>query len=169
MFKNLLFALMMAKAILNDLTDDHSEILLKPEIPLTENRAREIYHKFSVVYQKSKSEDKFKVFHDKLKDIIKHNKDVSKTYKKGINQFSDLTDEEFNESYLAKDGQDCSATNGFSYNVRDVPEFVDWRLRGGVSAVKNQGHCGSCWTFSTIGAMESHYLIHKKKQLFFSE
>jgi len=35
----------------------------------------------------------------------------------------------------------------------------DWREKNGVSPVKNQGNCGSCWTFSTVGALEAHSMI----------
>jgi cathepsin H len=42
--------------------------------------------------------------------------------------------------------------------LRDIPAHWDWRDLGIVSPVKNQAKCGSCWTFSTVGAMESHYI-----------
>ena len=82
--------------------------------------------------------------------------------------FADLTDEEFSSLYLME-GQNCSATHTSSGPVPDessdldLPKAMDWRTQGVVTPIKNQGHCGSCWTFSTSGTLEAHYCITHNK------
>lgn len=77
------------------------------------------------------------------------------------NQFSTWTDDEY--SRLLGD-------KGFEGQVGKVveltadhplPEGIDWRNHGAVNAVKNQGKCGSCWTFAATAITEGHtYLRH---------
>jgi len=71
----------------------------------------------------------------------------------------DLTREEFASTYLGFRGKKSQSENIFVAKS-DVPTSVDWRAKGAVSAVKNQGSCGSCWAFSTTGSLESEAAIH---------
>jgi cathepsin L len=53
--------------------------------------------------------------------------------------------------------------------VSAIATSIDWRQLGGVTSVKNQGSCGSCWAFSSVAAVESSYLIKNKVTLDLSE
>merc|ERR1712127_575988 len=99
-------------------------------------------------------------FANTIESIIEHNSQPGVTYKKGVNQYSDMTEEEFVRHFHldATTEQNCSATSERqSVNKKvafgDIPSTWDWRTVGGVSPVKNQGHCGSCRTFSTVGCL----------------
>mmetsp|Transcript_110724 Transcript_110724/g.319864 ORF Transcript_110724/g.319864 Transcript_110724/m.319864 type:complete len:371 (+) Transcript_110724:55-1167(+) len=116
------------------------------------------------VYKDSvEEEQRFRHFRDSLERIRVHNMQPGVTYWKGLNQFSDMSDEEFRAKILMAP-QNCSATHIATTSTRpaelpDLPVRVDWREKGVVSEVKNQGHCGSCWTFSTTGCLEAHMAI----------
>lgn len=54
-------------------------------------------------------------------------------------------------------------------NRQSLPESVDWRTEGYVNPVRDQGQCGSCWTFSAVSSLESHYFKTNEELLSFSE
>lgn len=112
-------------------------------------------------------EEKFRkgVFEENVAKIEQINKE-NRSWTAGLNKFSDLTWDEFQHFYLMQAGQDCSAT---SYNSKEylakgveqpMPTSWDWRKDNKVSPVKDQGQCGSCWTFSTTGNVEAGEAIH---------
>ncbi|KAL3532698.1 hypothetical protein ACH5RR_006219 [Cinchona calisaya] len=100
---------------------------------------------------------RFDVFRQNLRMIRSHNK-KGLSYTLAVNEFTDMTWEEFQKHRLGA-AQNCSATTKGNLKLTNVvvPETKDWREAGIVSPVKNQGHCGSCWTFSTTGALEAAY------------
>jgi len=107
--------------------------------------------------------ERFHNFHASLERIQKHNEDPSLSWQRGLNQFSDMSDQEFNQVVLMSP-QDCSATAPLKTRAarpeaQDLPAHMDWRAKGVISEVKNQGHCGSCWTFATTGCLEAHLAI----------
>ncbi|XP_071778871.2 cathepsin O isoform X1 [Centroberyx gerrardi] len=73
--------------------------------------------------------------------------------KYGINQFSDLSLDEFRDFYLR-----ASADNAPLYSGpkrEGLPDKFDWRDKTVVAPVQNQLACGSCWAFSVVGAMQT--------------
>jgi len=96
-----------------------------------------------------------------VKEIEEHNKSGKSSYKKVINKFADMTQEEF----MTMNGYKNAPKPGTKFadvrdvKVEDLPASVDWRDKGAISAVKDQGYCGSCWAFATVETIESYVQI----------
>ena len=94
------------------------------------------------------------------------------SYKTGITNFSDLTFQEFSKIYLNLNYDAMAVANFNPYIVKvsnAAPDAFDWREKGYVSPVKDQGSCGSCWAFSTVANLEGQYYKGKGKMVTLSE
>ncbi|CAD7088623.1 unnamed protein product [Hermetia illucens] len=122
------------------------------------------------------------IFKNNLAKIVQHNKEYElglHTYRKGVNQFSDMTEDEalkFASCFQTPSVEELVKmtemipANDFKFsNAAKVPDAIDYRDQGAVTRVKNQGKCGSCWAFATTGVLESHHFLKKKKLLELSE
>jgi C1A family cysteine protease len=107
-------------------------------------------------------EKRFQIFRNNLYNIIIHNLDNNQNFTMDINQFTDLNSDEFKKLYLTNLKSDYGnyGCEIFSTNSsKNIPESIDWRKKGAVTSVKDQGQCGSCWTFSSTGSAEGAWAI----------
>jgi KDEL-tailed cysteine endopeptidase len=116
-------------------------------------------------------EDRFKIFRSNFNQIIAHNLYGDQNFTMGVNQFTDLTADEFKAQYVSglKVEVGSYGCKTFSSSAAGSPTSLDWRDHGAVSSVKDQGQCGSCWTFSATGAIEGAWAIAKGELVDLSE
>lgn len=109
---------------------------------------------------------RFRVFEDNLAFVENHNAAGNSTYSLALNAFADLTVHEFRAARLGLSlgvnlqlSDSTAAVGNGSRAVFQgfdvaVPDSIDWREKGAVTQIKDQGSCGACWAFSATGAIE---------------
>lgn len=113
----------------------------------------------------------FNVFTRHTQDILSHNQNQDSSYKLGHNQYSYLSNSDFRKIFTPHRfqhrsvAQTVSNTGSFS----DTNTGIDWCNKGAVTPVKNQAQCGSCWAFSSTGAVEGAYFLKTGNLTSFSE
>jgi len=136
---------------------------------------------FNVQYSsQAESELRFKIFRGTLELIEQRNAEGGAVH--GITRFADMTPEEFEQRWLTRgaaphselplaDMSDCAAREmyGDEHCVGATPSTWDWRDQGAVTEVKDQGQCGSCWSFGTTGDIEGTWYLANKKLISLSE
>ena len=124
-----------------------------------ENHLMKLYETWLVKHGKvynalGEKERRFEIFKDNLRYIENHNIVENQSFKLGLTKFADLTNEEYRSKFLGtrprKSKGLLSASKSDRYAVHDneeLPESVDWRAKGAVNPVKDQGQCGEFFCF----------------------
>jgi C1A family cysteine protease len=128
----------------------------------------DLVNKYNRVYENAETTfSRYNTFLTNYEKIEQHN-GRNATWTMGWNQFFDLTETEFRETLrlIRAFPRNCSSLPPLS---SDTPTSMDWREKGVIAGVKDQGACGSCWAFSAIGALEAANAIQTGTLQTFSE
>jgi len=127
---------------------------------------------FNKEYPVEEYETRKQLFETRLTAIRAHNSNPTFTWKEGVNRLTDRTDQEFRRllgydmkkkfayaDAVAQYRLPAAAELHQTASELDLPSSVDWRNESVITAVKDQGQCGSCWTFGTTESIESFYAL----------
>jgi len=140
---------------------------------VSETQLQTLFTNWQLQHGKTYSSNEFQLRYNIWKDNFKFVQEFNSrglSFTVAMNKFADLTVTEFSAMYKGlKQVAHNIATNADNIDTSALPASVDWRTKGVVTGIKNQGQCGSCWSFSTTGSLEGAHAIHTGQLVGLSE
>jgi len=146
-------------------------VIFAASVPVTlEKVYQDAFIKFIGDYNKAYKHDEFfyryEIFKNNYEYIVSMNS-RKLSFTLGINKYADLTNQEFNHQF--KGYKRMNNPKNMNPPAESLPKnfscpsgsqgTCDWTAAGVVTGIKNQGDCGSCWSFSTTGSLEGQYAL----------
>ena len=134
------------------------------------------FEEYIIAYDKSYSDEEFFKKYQTFRDNLGYVRTVNSKnigYTLGINQFSDMTVDEFSALYLStprsNDLWEGRSLENYKSKPLTYPQSIDWRTLGAVTPVKNQDPCSCGWAFASTGAVEGAWNVSGKPLVSLSE
>jgi len=128
-------------------------------VALAQDKWQQFKHEYGKTYSSLVEEQqRYEIFKVNV-DFIHMMNGRQQSYELGVTEFADLTADEFGRTHFGIQQPEqpwgsLPHLGTHAYLGEALADSVDWRTKGAVTPVKNQGQCGSCWSFSTTGSLE---------------